>query len=186
MRLYLSYGSNLNKAAMRRRCVDARPVGKIMLTDAKLIFRGVADVEYCPGSRVPCGVWIISEEDERRLDLYEGVSGGFYYKERGIRIRYKGRDENPLIYLMNSQGVYPPNQSYVDTIRRGYKDFKLDETFLDDAIKHSFEQKAPDQQTTRRRIRQRKDVRTQRLVQMPEEVAVKRMKARSPDLFAPE
>jgi len=184
MRLYLAYGSNLNKAAMRRRCSDARPVGKIMLTDAKLVFRGVADVEYCLGSRVPCGVWIISEDDERRLDQYEGVAGGFYYKERGIKIRYKGNDEHPLIYLMNSVGVFPPNQSYVNTIRQGYRDFGLDETYLDNAIKHSFEQKAPDEQTTRRRARQRKDVRTQRLVAMPEEIALRRMKARQgPDLF---
>lgn len=184
MRLYLAYGSNLNKRAMRIRCEDARPVGKIMLTDARLVFRGVADVEYSPGSRVPCGVWSISERDEARLDMYEGVAGGLYYKERGIQIKYKGQVKHPLIYLMTSEGVFPPNQHYVDTIRKGYKDFGLDERYLDEAIKNSFEQKAPDEQTARRRVRQRKDVRTQRLVQMPEEVALNRVKARSPDLFS--
>lgn len=175
MRLYLSYGSNLCRRSMRIRCPDAKPVGKILLTNSRLVFRGVADVEYCPGSKTPCGIWHISQRDEDALDRYEGVNSGFYYKEYGIKVKLKGEEYNPLIYLMRSEGVYPPSQGYVDTLRRGYEDFQLDQSYLDDAIEHSYNAKSPDEQTRSRRQRQRKDSRHAQLVEMPEAVALKRV-----------
>lgn len=174
MRLYIAYGSNLCKMSMRRRCPDAHPIGKFYLTDARLVFRGVADVEYSPGDRVPCGLWRISGQDERELDRYEGVNSGYYYKEYGIQIEYRGEVRKPLIYLMTTRGVYPPSQSYVDTLRRGYADFNLDQSYLDAAIVDCFKRKKPDEQTRARRERQRNNPRTRKLVPMPESVAVRR------------
>lgn len=178
MRLYIAYGSNLCKAGMRRRCPDARPLGKFYLTDARLVFRGVADVEYSPGNRVPCGLWAISAGDERELDRYEGVSGGHYFKERGITIHYRGENHNPLIYLMcNADGVYPPSQGYFETLQRGYENFNLDQSYLRAALFDCYKRKSPDDQTRERRERQRNsnDPRTRRLVPMPESLAMKRL-----------
>lgn len=175
MKLYIAYGSNLNKAAMRRRCPDARPLGKFYLTDARLVFRGVADVEYSPGDRVPCGLWAISDQDERHLDRYEGVSSGFYFKDRSIQLSYRGSLYRPLIYLMRSRGVFPPTASYVETVRDGYRDFALDQSYLDQAIVDSFNNKEPDEQTRARRQRQLNNPRTRRLVPMPESVALRRL-----------
>jgi hypothetical protein len=172
-KLYVSYGSNMNKSVMRRRCPDARPLGKFMLTQAKLVFRGVADVEFCPGSEVPCALWMISARDERELDRYEGVGGRFYFKSEDILLKW-GEERRPaLIYLMNSQGVFPPTQSYVDRVRQGYRDFGLDEAYLDAAIQRSWEEKNPTRHELERRARQRKD--KLRLVALPESVAVQRL-----------
>lgn len=175
MKLYVAYGSNLCKWSMRRRCPDAVALGKFYLTDAKLVFRGVADVEYSPGDRVPCGLWRISERDEQALDRYEGVSSGMYYKERGLQIQYRGEVHNPLIYLMCSRGIYPPAKEYVETIRQGYEDFNLDQSYLDAAIVDCFRRKKPDEQTMARRERQRNNPRTRRLVPMPESLAMARL-----------
>lgn len=180
MILYCAYGANLCKRAMRIRCSDARPIGKFMLTNAKLVFRGAADVEYCPGSEVPCGLWMISESDERSLDRCEGVrhndpGAGVYYKETGIVLRYQGKPRNALIYLMNSEGIYPPTEFYVETIRKGYRDFGLDEAYLDNAIKESFLLKDPDDQTRSRRERQLSSSHQRRLVEMPEAVLRRRL-----------
>lgn len=176
--LYISFGSNLNKRQMRLRCATARPLGKFILTNARLVFRGVADVEYEPGGHVPCGLWAINRADERALDAYEGVSLGLYFKSRDIVLKYCGRRRPALIYLMNSEGVYPPTQHYVDIIRRGYKDFDLDEAYLDAAIERSFEEKSPDEQILARRARQRQNRNTAQLVEMPMSVAMRRMEAR--------
>lgn len=173
MKLYISYGSNLNKRVMRQRCPGARPVGKFMLTKAKLVFRGVADVEYSPNDSVPCGLWLIDKQNEAALDRYEGVSSGSYYKEESIVLKYKGKPHNALVYLMSNEGIYPPSEFYVETIRKGYKDFGLDESYLDAAIQQSFTHKAPNESTRSRRGRQREDARHRRLVEMPEEVAMK-------------
>lgn len=175
MKLYIAFGGNLCKRRMRQRCPGARPVGKFMLTKAKLVFRGVADVEYSPNDSVPCGLWLIDKQDEAALDRYEGVSSGMYYKEESIVLKYQGKPKNALIYLMHSDGVYPPSKDYVETIRQGYKDFGLDDNFLNTAIQHCFDNKLHDDQTRSRRSRQRETSQQRRLVEMPEAVALKRV-----------
>jgi len=182
-KLYLAYGSNLNKRQMRMRCTTARPLGKLMLKNARLVFRGVADVEYSPNpeDKVPCGLWAINRGDERALDYYEGVDNGMYYKEERITIKYLGRPRNVLMYLMTTDGVFPPSQGYVDAIRKGYKDFGLDEEALDQAIARSYVNKEPDNQTMTRRARQKRDPhpRNRRLVTMPESVVQRRLEERA-------
>jgi len=174
-KLYLAYGSNLDKRGMRVRCPTARPLKKtIMLTNARLVFRGVADVELCRGSKVPCGLWTINDQDERNLDRYEGVSGGMYSKY-WLPITHAGRKRKALIYMMNSRGIYPPSQYYVDVIRKGYRDFGLDEKILDEAVERSFD-KEIDDQVTERRQRQKRDSKQRQLVSMPDKVWQRHLK----------
>lgn len=170
--LYLAYGSNLNKSQMRQRCPTARPVGTIMLEDAKLVFRGVADCAPTHGSFTPCGLWLVNTPDIRALDAYEGVSRGLYKKEK-IKVLRFGKQQDALIYLMESEGIFPPRQSYVDTIRQGYKDFGLDTAYLDQAIAWTWEHKKPDEQTERRRKRQKLSGDTM-LVRLPAHFAERR------------
>ena len=175
MKLYVAFGSNLNKRQMRRRCPGAVPKGKFMLTKAKLVFRGVADVEYSPNDSVPCGLWMIDRQDEAALDRYEGVATGSYYKEESIVLKYQGKAHNALIYLKNDDGIYPPSQAYLDTIKQGYKDFGLDEAYLDEAVKQAFLNKQPNDLTRERRWRQRQTEQHRSLAAMPESVALKRL-----------
>ena len=68
MKLYLAYGSNLSVEQMERRCPDAKPIGKAILPDWKLLFKIHATIEPCKGSKVPVLVWKISDRDEQNLD----------------------------------------------------------------------------------------------------------------------
>jgi len=154
-KLYIAYGGNLDKASMRRRCPDAKSLGKFMLTNAKLVFRGVADLEFCPGSEVPCALYEISARDEQELDRFEGIAGGFYFKSEDILLLWKGARRPALIYLMTSPGIMPPSKVYADRIRKGYRDHGLDERFLDAAIEHSWEHKNPSHREIERRGRQK-------------------------------
>lgn len=165
-RLYIAYGANLDKQAMAFRCPDAKPVGARKLNNAKLVFRGVADIAYEPGSKVPVAIWKISAADERNLDSFEGVGMGMYRK-KWISI---GDGKEALIYLMNDDGVHPPSRYYAETIRRGYVDFGLDQSYLDQAIAESFN-KEPTEQTTWRRNRQKQNEHEKELVQFPESAA---------------
>ena len=174
-KLYIAFGSNLHKASMRVRAPSAKPLGKFMLTKARLVFRGVADVEYDPEGKVPCGLWSINQQDERNLDHYEGVKSGYYFKNEDIVLKYAGRPQNALIYLMRSEGIFPPSEHYVETIRKGYRDFGLDESYLDEAVERSFLDKNPDAQTIARRKRQKNDRKHSKLTVMPESVALKKI-----------
>ena len=72
--LYFAYGSNLHHKQMKRRCKDSIFLKKINLKDFKLTFRSkyrAADIEYKKKSIVPGGLFEISKNDEKKLDVYE-------------------------------------------------------------------------------------------------------------------
>jgi hypothetical protein len=142
--LYWAYGSNLNVRQMKVRCPKAEKVGPFPLTDGRLIFRGVADVVGDVGETVPGGLWWITRDCERALDRYEGYFGKGYgnmYDKRYITLSVKGEVVDCLFYKMNSRGVYPPSQAYLDSIREGYADFGLDEEKLAEAVEYSYSRK---------------------------------------------
>lgn len=88
-KLYVAYGSNLNKAQMRYRCPTAEFVGTGVIEGYELQFKGALHNAYATiapkeGSNVPVGIWTIQRADEKRLDLYEGYhenGHSFYDKE---------------------------------------------------------------------------------------------------------
>jgi hypothetical protein len=132
--LYWAYGSNLNVAAMSLRCPDAKPLYPLTLTNCALVFRGVADVTHRKGSTCPGAVWSITKKCEKTLDRYEGVSSGFYAK-RYFGVKMKSGLMRPVLYYkMRETGICPPSVLYLQTIERGYFDFKLDTTFLEQAV----------------------------------------------------
>ena len=114
-KLYLAYGSNLNKKQMAVRCPTARPVGSAMIYGWELVFRGVADIVKSKDKNmcVPVGLWELEPEDELSLDVYEGA---------GI-----------MTYQMTSDGIYAPSTSYFNSILEGYRDFGLDTSYLYDS-----------------------------------------------------
>lgn len=131
---YFAYGSNLNKEQMHMRCPAAKPVGRMTLPNARLVFRGVADVEYAEGESVVGGLWKITKACEEALDRYEGVKGGLYRKEY-VKIQVgKEKPRRCLVYVMNRETYWEPSPFYAGVIRQGYKDFGIDRQRLADAI----------------------------------------------------
>ncbi len=174
-KLYIAFGGNVNKRQMRMRCPTARPLGKFIMRDARLVFRVWADLELKPGAEVPCALWQINDADERALDAYEGVRlARGYYKEY-IMLRYAGRPRKAMLYLMYSgEGIAPPSQAYFDTIRDGYQDFGMDKKYLNAALKHAWDEKAHTEITRGRRTRQKDGGVHRAIVTMPESVALRR------------
>lgn len=140
--IYFAYGSNLNYAAMRRRCPAAVPLETLALGNSRLVFRGVADCIYEPGAECLGGLWRITPACERALDRYEGIGSGFYRKEY-VPITGIDGEETVMLYAMNSTGIFPPSQGYLDTIREGYRDFGLPLKHLNAAVRGSWDDKAP-------------------------------------------
>jgi hypothetical protein len=134
-RLYIAYGSNMNRAQMNHRCPAAKMLRPIMIDDARLVFRGVADMEFCAGAQVPVVLWEITEACEVALDKFEGVSANVYRK---MEIPLDN-GQQALIYIMTDDGVAPPTRDYFDRIARGYDDFGIDHEPLDAALKFSRE-----------------------------------------------
>jgi hypothetical protein len=171
---YIAYGSNLNVKAMAQRCPDAKPVCSLILVGCRLVFRGVADLEHDMEGRAAVGIWNISESDERKLDGYEGYPN--FYQKYDIPLT---KTVKALCYLMvDRDGVMPPSAYYASVLRDGYRNFGLDPKFLDDAVTFAYTDKSPSEQTRARRKRQLNSSHQQKLVRMPESVALARLEHR--------
>ena len=87
-RYYFAYGSNLNSRQMSSRCPTARKAGTYLLKGYELEFRCYLTIKPSPGKVVPIGVFAISEDDERRLDRYEGYP--IHYRKQTLEIEKDG------------------------------------------------------------------------------------------------
>ena len=130
--LYFAYGSNLNHFQMRRRCKDSIYLKKINLKDFKLTFRSkyrAADIEPKKNSIVQGGLFDISKSDEKKLDIYEDypnlyIKYYFYYYKKKV-----------MTYTMVKKSPFKfPTERYLNIVKLGYKDCKLDSKYLKTAL----------------------------------------------------
>ena len=150
--LYAAYGSNLSVSQMSYRCPDAKVIGTGKIMDYKLVFRLHADIEPNTGSYVPVLIWRISGTDEKWLDKYEGVKGGYYHQEKVSVVMDdetdgnkeinagSGKEITAMVYIMNTQDkVSPPDAGYYQIIDEGYEHFGFDKKILKDALIESMD-----------------------------------------------
>jgi hypothetical protein len=132
MILYFAYGSNLNHFQMKRRCKDSIFLKKINLKDFKLTFRSkyrAADIEKKKNSIVPGGLFKISKSDEKKLDIYEDFP--ILYKK--FFFIYSGKKVMTYTMVKKTSFMFP-TQRYLNIVKQGYKDCKLNEAFLKRAL----------------------------------------------------
>ena len=132
--LYFAYGSNLNHFQMRKRCKDSKYIKKFEIKDFRLTFRskhGVADIESKKNYFVQGGLYEISKSDEKKLDIYEDFP--ILYK----KIYFDFNGEKIMAYTMVKKSLFIyPTKRYLDVIKQGYKDCKLDSKFLNKALRN--------------------------------------------------
>jgi hypothetical protein len=132
--LYFAYGSNLHHFQMKRRCKDSIYLKKINLKGFKLTFRSkyrAADIEPHKKSIVPGGLFDISKSDEKKLDIYEDyptLYKKYYFYYYGNKV---------MTYTMARKTSFKfPTERYLNIIKRGYKDCKLDLDYLKKALQN--------------------------------------------------
>ena len=121
--LYFAYGSNLNHFKMKRRCKNSIFLKKINLNNFKLTFRSkyrAADIESKKNSIVPGALYEISKSDEKKLDVYEDypiLYKKYFFSHYGKKV---------MTYTMVKKTLFAyPTERYLNVIKRGYKDCKL-------------------------------------------------------------
>ena len=130
--LYFAYGSNLNLFQMKRRCKDSVFLKKYELKGYKLNFRSkyrAADIEKSKNSIVPGALFEISKSDEKKLDVYEDYP--ILYK----KLYFTYYNKTVMTYIMvNKTEFRYPTERYLNVVKRGYKDCKLDVKYLKIAL----------------------------------------------------
>ena len=129
---YFAYGSNLHHLQMKRRCPNCKFLKKIILHNFSLTFRsryGVADIEKKMGKKVYGALYVISKSDEKRLDIYEEYP--ILYKKMNFIYQKK----KVMTYIMPKKSkLVPPTKRYLNIIKQGYKDCKLNVKSLNTAL----------------------------------------------------
>tara|TARA_B100001121_G_C18174787_1_gene382965 strand:+ start:79 stop:438 length:360 start_codon:yes stop_codon:yes gene_type:complete len=118
---------------MKRRCKNSVYIKKINLKDFKLTFRSkyrAADIEPKKNSIVPGGLFEISKSDERKLDVYEDyprLYKKYYFFYYGNKV---------MTYTMVKKSAFKfPTERYLNIVKRGYLDCKLDKSYLLKALR---------------------------------------------------
>ena len=130
--LYFAYGSNLNLFQMKRRCKDSVFIKKYELKGYRLNFRSkyrAADIEKNKNSLVPGALFEISKSDEKKLDVYEDYP--ILYKK--LYFTYYNKTVMTYIMVYKTEFRYP-TERYLNVVKRGYKDCKLDTKYLKVAL----------------------------------------------------
>lgn len=83
MPLHFAYGSNMDAAAMARRCPRARLLGRARLARWRFVVMpsGFVSVAPDPRAAVHGALWDVPVSDVKALDRYEQVAQGLYAKK---------------------------------------------------------------------------------------------------------
>ena len=129
---YFAYGSNLHHLQMKKRCPNCKFIKKMILHNYNLTFRskyGAADIEKKKDKKVYGALYIISKSAERKLDVYEE------YPTLYKKMFFKHQGKKIMTYIMSKKSkLVPPTKRYLDIIKQGYKDCKINIKSLNTAL----------------------------------------------------
>ena len=117
MPLYFAYGSNMDGAAMLRRCPHSKPLGPARLMRHRFFVcaDGYASVARDP-HRVVWGVlWDLALADVPALDRYESVATGLYRKTVLPVLTDRG-PRRAMLYIARSRAPGTPKADYMEGI----------------------------------------------------------------------
>jgi gamma-glutamylcyclotransferase (GGCT)/AIG2-like uncharacterized protein YtfP len=126
MPLYFAYGSNMDRAAMQRRCPASRPLGPARLPRHGFVLTpaGYASIA-ADGDRTIHGlIWELALRDVAALDRYEGIGEGLYEKSYRLVVTSHGA-RRALLYVAagGAQGMAEPG--YLEAIIAAAEDLSL-------------------------------------------------------------
>jgi gamma-glutamylcyclotransferase (GGCT)/AIG2-like uncharacterized protein YtfP len=140
---YIAYGSNMSLEQMEYRCPGAKLIGKSIVNNYELLFKGsktgsYATIEEKKGSKVPVLIWRIEKQDEVNLDYYEGYPK-FYYK-KNLDVEVNGRSITAMAYIMDERRILGvPTERYYDVLKEAYENFGFDMEILKEGYRKSRE-----------------------------------------------
>jgi len=127
---YIAYGINMNQEHFKSLCKNSTFISSGYLCDYRLEFKTFANIVHDKNAQVPIVVWKISDEELKKIDLYEGS----LYERIMIPLNLveckSNLTGNAYVYTMTQNEknvILPTPQKYIDTIAEAYKvlDFEL-------------------------------------------------------------
>lgn len=117
MTLHFSYGSNMDRAGMARRCPGSTCLGRAILDDHRFLITtdGYASVQRIPGDEVHGVLWRLTSRDLSALNAYEGLDSGLYSRAM-MPVRADERRVSAMVYLGRSRSPGKPRPGYMEAV----------------------------------------------------------------------
>ncbi len=131
MTLYFAYGSNMNRALMRRHCPDAKDLGTAALFGCRFMITtdGYPSIVPRSGGRVHGVLWRLSVRDLAALNSYEGIASGLYSRLT-LPVRKDGHRMAATLYVGRSRIAGRPKPGYLDVILDAAREWNLPVSYV--------------------------------------------------------
>jgi hypothetical protein len=133
MPLYFAYGSNMDEAAMVRRCPASKPLGlgRLMRHRFMVFDEGYATVARDPRHVVWGMVWDLALSDVPALDRYESLATGLYTKVIQPIVTPQG-PRRAIVYVGRSARPGIPKPGYMEGVMEAAAKASLPEDYIRD------------------------------------------------------
>lgn len=138
MTLHFAYGSNMDRAAMARRCPGATFIGRAVLEDHRFLITtdGYASVQRAPGEHVYGVLWRLTPRDVAALNAYENLDSGLYSRAV-MPVRSDERRVSALVYVGRSRSAGKPRPGYMDEIINAARAANLPLAYVQELLRWS-------------------------------------------------
>ncbi len=115
--LHFAYGSNMDRAIMRRHAPSAEPIGVAWLAHHRFVITadGYASVESARAQNVHGVLWRLTPRDRVTLDRWESVASGQYRAEM-LQVQSAGRRRPALVYVARPRRAGHPKAGYMELV----------------------------------------------------------------------
>lgn len=122
---YFAYGSNMDERQMLERCPQSEKQEIAELTGYEFFInkRGVANIRPKKGKRVWGIIYNITEDDEEKLDKFEGVKYGTNIKDNSALL-------NVFYYVAKETNEGQPREEYLEKITESAEAHNFPEEYI--------------------------------------------------------
>jgi hypothetical protein len=130
MPLHFSYGANMDRAGMAKRCPGANPLGAAVLGNFRFVITadGYASVSPAPGESVHGVLWKLTPRDLAALNIFESLDSGLY-RHVMLPVRIGGRRMQAGVYL-GRRHEGKPKPGYLELIVAAAREWNLPESHI--------------------------------------------------------
>jgi gamma-glutamylcyclotransferase (GGCT)/AIG2-like uncharacterized protein YtfP len=130
--LHFAYGSNMDRAQMKRRCPGAVALGPARLADWRFTVTcdGYASIVPHPGVTVHGVLWHLTPRDLAAVNAYESLDSGLY-RRRMLTVRAGGGSVQALVYVALARGAGRPRPGYQPLVVAAARAWSLPEAYVE-------------------------------------------------------
>jgi gamma-glutamylcyclotransferase (GGCT)/AIG2-like uncharacterized protein YtfP len=130
MMLYFAYGSNMERAAMRRRCDAAQEVGPALLRGWRyVIAAGYGTIVPAAGMCVFGVLWKLTPRDLAALNIFENLDSGLYRRIM-LTVEIGGERARALVFVGRQRGKRRPAPGYQERVIAAAEEWRLPKRYI--------------------------------------------------------